>query len=218
GRFNFQRLTQDNLLVQIAQTATPESLVASVIHDHTLNLSLTSTLTPRLVNEARFFWHRYFSQTPTKSTLPGQQGPNFYHGAAFCCPQGADQNRYQGIENLTFTSGNHSYKAGANISYFPYFSLFQQVHFGRYRFAGSGTPTGPGGANPPTRFDFAAGPGAVHTKDNIYGFYGQDTWRIRPNLTLNYGLRWDYEAGAFKGGYIKANVPGGCLMANGIIP
>src|SRR5262249_35553840 len=22
-------------------------------------------------------------------------------------------------------------------------------------------------------------------------FYGQDSWRIRPNLTLNYGLRWD---------------------------
>jgi hypothetical protein len=24
-----------------------------------------------------------------------------------------------------------------------------------------------------------------------FGFYGQDSWRIRPDLTLNYGLRWD---------------------------
>lgn len=25
----------------------------------------------------------------------------------------------------------------------------------------------------------------------IYGFYGSDQWRIRPNLTINYGLRYD---------------------------
>lgn len=25
-----------------------------------------------------------------------------------------------------------------------------------------------------------------------YGFFGQDTWKVRPDLTLTYGLRWDY--------------------------
>src|ERR1700736_2198216 len=27
---------------------------------------------------------------------------------------------------------------------------------------------------------------------NSYEFYGQDTWRIKPNLTLTYGLRWSF--------------------------
>ena len=27
-------------------------------------------------------------------------------------------------------------------------------------------------------------------KQNVYGLYGQDSWRIRPNLTVSFGLRW----------------------------
>jgi hypothetical protein len=34
---------------------------------------------------------------------------------------------------------------------------------------------------------------------------------------MNYGLRWDYEAGAFKGGTIPKS-GGGCFQANGIVP
>lgn len=30
------------------------------------------------------------------------------------------------------------------------------------------------------------------TDTNIYGFYGQDSWRATPKLTVNFGLRWDY--------------------------
>ena len=216
ARFNAQRITLDNQLVQIASIASPESLVALVTHDHTLNLSLTSTVTPHLVNEARFFWHRFLNGIPTKSQSPAIQGSNFYFGAAFCCPQGGEQNRYQGTDNLSWVHGTHTFKAGINFSYFPYFSLFQQVHFGRWRHGSAFPPTGPGGANPPTALDFGAGPGAIHAKDNIYGWYVQDTWKITPSLTLNYGLRWDYEAGAFRGGYVFKN--GTCFQGNGIIP
>jgi hypothetical protein len=220
-RFNQQRINQDNLLVQIEQTASPDGLVSSVVHDHTINGSLVSSLSPYLVNEARMSWHRFFSGTPTKSTLPGLEGPNFYYHAAFCCPQGADQNRTEVSDSLTWIHGTHSVKGGANLSYYPYFSLFQQIHYGLWDYNNSQNAadpsTAPGGSNNlPAQFSFAAGPGAVTSKDNIYGWFLQDTWKIRPSFTMNYGLRWDYEAGAFRGGY--GNSGSGCLQLNGIVP
>lgn len=33
---------------------------------------------------------------------------------------------------------------------------------------------------------------------SYYGFYAQDQWRITPTLTLNYGLRYDFETGLSK--------------------
>jgi len=216
-RWNQQRITADNQLVQVPQTASPDALVASVVHDHTINGSLTSTINPYLINEARVVWHRFFSQTPTKSTLPGLEGPNFYQHAAFCCPQGADQNRTQANETLTWVHGSHTIKGGVAFNYFPYFSLFKQVNYGLWDFNNPYPPTDSAGANPPILFTYAQGPGAVNAKDNIWSWFAQDGWKIRPNLTLNYGLRYDYEAGAFKGGYIPTS-GGGCLMANGLIP
>ena len=130
-----------------------------------------------------------------------------------CCPQGADQNRYQWIDNLSWTRGTHTIKAGLNINYFPYYSLFTQFHFGEW----SGLAPEP---NPglPNSFTVGIGPAQVNTADTIYGFYVQDTWKIKPNLTLNYGVRYDVESGAFKGGTGPA-VPGSsCSQSNGIIP
>jgi hypothetical protein len=222
-RYNLQRDTNANLLVQTGPNTDPSGLVNTVVHDNTFNVGLISSVTPHVINEARFFWHRFLSQTPDASSVPGAALPNAYVGADFCCPQSALQNRFQYIDNVTWTSGTHTFKFGANISHFPYDSGFQQFHFGEFSNFASGNCTNSlfpqANGLCPTQFTVGLGPAFVQAADNIYGLYAQDTWQLKRNLTINYGLRYDVEIGAFSGGPIKdPAAPGGCLQSNGLIP
>jgi len=43
----------------------------------------------------------------------------------------------------------------------------------------------------PNNLGIGAGAGNRHIENSLYSVYGQDNWRIRRNLTLNLGLRWE---------------------------
>ncbi len=212
-RYAVDRFRISNQIVQTGLNITPDDLTATLNNNANLNAGVVSNLTPTIVNEARFVFTRFVTSTNTNTTAPGVIHPDGTQtGADFCCPQGGLQKRYQYIDNLTWTRGKHTMKYGFNISYYPWNSLFPQFHFGQYT-----TALNNANQEVPTSFTFAIGPGEVTSKDNIYGFYGQDTWKVTNKLTMNYGLRWDYEAGAFKGGKIKG--PNGtCFQGNGLIP
>src|SRR5207244_7274561 len=63
------------------------------------------------------------------------------------------------------------------ICHFPYFSLFTQFHFGLYK----GFPRPAPNPGLPTQFQVGIGPAQVNATDNIYGFYVQDTWKLKSN-------------------------------------
>jgi hypothetical protein len=208
-RYAVDRFRSSNVILQTGTNVTPDDLTSSTFNNANFNVGLVSTIKPTLINEARFVFHHFVFTTADNTTAPGViHADGTQTGADFCCPQGATQKRYQYIDNMTWSHGNHTFKYGTNISYYPWHQLFPQFHFGQYQMNNTDTA--------PLTFTIAFGPGEVTSKDNIYGFYGQDTWKITRKLTLNYGLRWDYEAGAFKGGKIPG--PNGtCLMGNGLI-
>jgi hypothetical protein len=222
-RYNLQRDLSDNLIVQTGGNTDPSGFVSQVAHDNTLNVGMVSTPTSHTVNEARFFWHRLLSATPTKSIQPGQALPNAYVGADFCCPQAALNHRFEYTDNLSWTHGSHTIKTGVLISHYPFDSLFTQYRFGRYEGFGPGTCVNQPFGLCPTAFTVGIGPAFVHIADTAYGAFAQDTWQVRRNLTINYGVRYDIESGAFDGGTVtrtqNPSAPaGGCLQQNLLIP
>ena len=101
-------------------------------------------------------------------------------------------NTFSVIDNFSSVLGNHTLKAGFELS-------FEQVNInpnptfnGSFLF--SGTETGLDFA------DFLIGVSTNYNQADSQHYYGrhkyaagfvQDSWRIKPSLTLNYGVRWE---------------------------
>ncbi|HEV2021280.1 MAG TPA: carboxypeptidase regulatory-like domain-containing protein, partial [Terriglobales bacterium] len=117
------------------------------------------------------------------------------------------EKRYQFADNFSWVKGNHSFKFGADIQHIPINASFT-VNFGNVYNFGALSATSlsalfagrPGFSSvqayglgiPSTMVQGIGNPNAAFGVTPI-GFYAQDSWRIRPNLTLNYGVRYDVE-------------------------
>ena len=93
---------------------------------------------------------------------------------------------------LSLWSGNHTMKTGASFTYDVTEQLFAPLQNGRYTFSGS-----PTAAPNPFQFSqaFALTPEArlMFPKAYVLAGFFQDDWRVRNNLTINMGLRYDVE-------------------------
>src|SRR6185436_5763051 len=164
----------------------------------TFSGSLTSTLTNTLVNELRFQFGRDREPGEANSELPEariQTGGGFLLlGRNNFSPRETTIKRVQFIDNISYTRGNHNLKVGADLNFDRIFNFFPGVFTGQYTFNSyalfaSNTP-----ASYTQNFAGANTSGATTFPDmNEYGFFVQDDWRVRQNLTLNLGLRYDLQ-------------------------
>lgn len=179
------------------------------LRDTTFTANLTSTLTSTIVNEARFQFGRrkatFDSQIPSVAL---QISGSAFIGSNPFSPVDRVEDRFQIADNVNWVIGNHSTKFGADFNFinidatfdlnFPglfNFSTFnlQPVITGLPASAPPLTPIQSYGLGFPSVFIQGFGDPRSSIKNRPLAFFAQDSWKARPNLTLNYGVRYDVE-------------------------
>lgn len=123
-------------------------------------------------------------------------------------PQRRVNNTYQVADTLGYRAGNHSLAFGVDIrrvelnSDLPRnsrtlltFTGSPERNFRTGSFTGNfltGTDLAGAGAPSGAFLSLARTGSAIGLRYYEYNFFGQDEWRIRQNLTLNFGLRYEY--------------------------
>jgi hypothetical protein len=129
------------------------------------------------------------------------------------------EQRYQFSDNFSWTIGRHNTKFGGDFNYIPLTATFTVNYGGLYNFGGTdpatlgftnicsanGLPAGlcptfPGftpiqsyGLGFPNELVQGYGSPTDSFSNKPLGVFWQDSWRVSPSLTLNYGLRYDIE-------------------------
>src|SRR5262249_14420833 len=103
---------------------------------------------------------------------------------------GTDEQRQVNlVDKLWLATGGHQLKFCVDYRWLsPFSSPFSLSQFVLF----SGMSTSPGGALSGTAvFAQTAANQTNALLSQNFSFYGQDTWKVTPRLTLTYGLRWD---------------------------
>jgi outer membrane receptor protein involved in Fe transport len=118
------------------------------------------------------------------------------------------ETRYEFTDNVNIVAGNHTFKFGGDVAFIRIPEAIFELNFaGLFNFGGLSATTlnaGFAGAPPftavqqyglgfPTNFIQGFGNPISRISNKPLAFFAQDSWKVRPNLTLNYGVRYDYE-------------------------
>ena len=160
----------------------------------TVHGTFTTVISDTMLNEVRGQYSRYTDSRAAKCECVSvvRQGYSTSGGNDQGTWGVLPEQTYDLSSTLSLWRGNHTMKAGASFTYDVTEQLFAPLQNGRYTFQGS-----PTAAPNPFQFAqaFALTPEArlMFPKAYVLAGFFQDDWRVRNNLTLNFGLRYDVE-------------------------
>lgn len=127
---------------------------------------------------------------------------------AFTFPQRRASNTFQYADSVSWSAGNHSIKFGANIRRYQLNSVLDRLYrpqavfgYGKFRRVNEVTQTLIPGVQVATlgvptsvlqTMTLGAPDSTIGLRFTEYHGFVNDNWRIRPNLILDYGLRYEY--------------------------
>lgn len=93
--------------------------------------------------------------------------------------------------HLTLVGGAHTAKFGVTYSNVRYFGNFRNFRDGPYSFTTDRPFDLSDPSTHPLQFVIVDGGTTWDERANVLGMFGQDSWRVMPLVTLNYGIRYD---------------------------
>jgi hypothetical protein len=116
-----------------------------------------------------------------------------------------NRNRTDGISaSASWYHDKHNVTFGGDFRRQEFNYLAQSNPRGTFTFTSPGATSGPGGTGGDPFADFligvpdgssiAFGNADKYFRQSVYDAYATDDWRIRPELTINAGIRWEYGA------------------------
>ncbi len=186
ARYQYYRDTQDGDLTNVFSL--PSHGYSSKSTEQTLQVSDTQVIGSRIINETRFQYNRDNEVQNPLDTNPAVTVPGTFLGGGNGEGTLNDvQNSYE-VQNYTsLIHGNHTMKFGAR------FRATHDSDFSTSQF--NGTFFFPGFTeyqnNEPSQLTITTG--SPNASVNYYDFepYFQDDWRVRPNITISTGLRFE---------------------------
>jgi outer membrane receptor protein involved in Fe transport len=167
---------------------------------NSFNTRLTTIFTPKLINEFRFqvsrdFEFQFGNEPPPQVFV----GPRFSFGRANFLERPAlpDERKVQFVNNFSIIAGDHQIKIGGDILYTDDFINNPSNDGGTYNYANS-LFYGVDLIDPTRRsynsFTQSFGlPEGFSFSTTDFSLFVQDQWRLRSNVTINYGLRYEFQ-------------------------
>ncbi|HEX8144882.1 MAG TPA: TonB-dependent receptor [Pyrinomonadaceae bacterium] len=195
-RFNFQRVRAEQQGGQLG-TADPRFNNFLAFNASLFSANWVHSFGPSVVNDLRLAYRRSRTNYPLKdaqyNAFPNitdlETGIDLGPGANL--PQGTPvDNNYQIFDTVNYTRGAHTFKFGGEYRNLIFTSAFLPRARGDYIYLGFEeliTDAAPSFTN-------LRGVGSQFFSGNQQSFYafGQDDWKVRPNLTFNLGLRYEF--------------------------
>jgi hypothetical protein len=200
--------------VAINGQAVPAGLTSNVPERRQVaTAALNSSLTPSVFNELRLAFSRFVTAT-TAANLASLNIPSIEVaelgltgfnaattrtaiGLALNLPQSAVYNNYQLADTFSVIRGHHSMKYGIDFQRQNQFTVFNPTLRGRLTYANLQGLVDDQAQVATINTPVPGVPTTQYYKYNNYFFFLQDEWRVKPNFTLTYGLRYESPGNSF---------------------
>ncbi|MCA1621660.1 MAG: carboxypeptidase regulatory-like domain-containing protein [Acidobacteria bacterium] len=191
ARYHFH--TSRDLNQGVSQYSLPERAFDSGFSAHNLQLTETAIVNKTTVNETRFqFIRNRFEQDSLNDGVAINVFDAFSSGGAPVGDSFNESTRWEVTNTTTQARGTHSLKFGARLrgvrlsdfSENNFNGTFTFSSLAEYRAALAGEDTA-------TQFSISGGEPLAEISQVDFGGFFQDDWKLRPNLTVGYGLRYE---------------------------